>query len=218
MPPPLPALPYAHIAIEGPIGAGKTSLANLLSERGAHRTLLERPEDNPFLERFYRDNARYALPTQLHFYLQRVEQAKEIAALKAANTAFVTDFIMQKSDIFSRVTLPEDELQLYRALVPHVSHVDHAPPDLIVYLQASPDILLARIQKRARPPEWFISEAYLRALNDAYNEFFYHYNESPVLTVNTEHLNPLESSADFALLIERIETMRGPKSFFSKGA
>src|ERR1700682_2409263 len=208
--------PCRYLAIEGPIGVGKTSLARLLAERWSMRTVFERPQDNPFLERFYRDTARYALPAQLHFALQRAQQAREVASAHAAGAQLVADFMTQKNDIFARLTLPDDEWQLYRALSARLD-APAPEPDLVVYLQASPEVLYSRIQKRAVPMELPISDAYLSALCDAYNEFFYHYDSTPVLTVAAEHLNPLESSADLALLIERIETMRGRKEFFVKG-
>ncbi|MEQ5841021.1 deoxynucleoside kinase [Paraburkholderia acidicola] len=226
--------PFRYLAIEGPIGVGKTSLTRRLAERWSMRTLFERPQDNPFLERFYRDTARYALPTQLHFALQRAQQAQEIAAAHASGVALVADFMTQKNDIFARLTLPDDEWNLYRALSTRIDAHSSASegnargalegsartapaPDLVVYLQASPEVLFARIQKRAVPMELQIPDAYLRALCDAYNDFFYHYDRTPVLTVNAEHLNPLDSDADLALLVERIETMRGRKEFFVKG-
>jgi deoxyguanosine kinase len=220
--------PFRYIAIEGPIGVGKTSLARRLAERWSMHPLFERPQDNPFLERFYRDTARYALPAQLHFALQRAQQAQEVTAIHAAGTPLIADFMTQKNEIFARLTLPEDEWQLYRALATRIDaqaprgitagSAGAAPaPDFVVYLQASPEVLFARIQKRAVPMELQISDAYLHALCDAYNEFFYHYDRTPVLTVNAEHLNPLDSDADLALLVERIGTMRGRKEFFVKG-
>jgi len=209
--------PYPYIAIEGPIGVGKTTLARLFSERWSMQTLLERPEDNPFLERFYRDSARYALATQLQFALQRAQEARDVIAARAAGVPLVTDFIAQKNDIFERLTLPQDEWQLYQALAAHLDVAAAPQPELVVYLQASPEVLFARIQKRGRPAELQIYDAYLRSLCDAYNEFFYHYDGSPVLTVSAEHLNPLESAADLALLVERIEAMRGRKEYFVKG-
>src|SRR5579864_1446928 len=208
--------PVRYIAIEGPIGVGKTSLVQRLAERWSMHGVYERPQDNPFLERFYRDTTRFALPTQLHFALQRAQQVQEIATFHSAGTPLIADFMTQKNDVFARLTLPEDEWQLYRALSARID-AQGPNPDLVVYLQASPEVLFSRIQKRAVPMELQISDAYLRALCDAYNEFFYHYDRAPVLTVNAEHLNPLDSDADLALLAERIETMRGRKEFFVKG-
>lgn len=208
--------PHRYIAIEGPIGAGKTSLAHRLAERWPMRTLLERPEANPFLERFYGDMPRYALSTELHFALQRADESHQSAEWLAQGTAIITDFMTHKSAIFARLTLNDDEWRLYQALTGRIDMTKAPVPDLVIHLQASPATLLARVQKRARAEEGRISEAYLRELSNAYDQFFFHYDDSPVLTVNTEHLNLLESDADFALLLERVETMRGRKASFVK--
>lgn len=208
--------PLRYIAIEGAIGVGKTTLATRLAQRWSMQTLFDASADNPFLERFYRDTTRHALSAQLRFALQREEESQRIAALRAADTPLVTDFLAQKSDVFAGLTLGADELTLYRALATRL-HAAAPPPDLVVYLQATPEVLFARIQKRANPVELQIPDAYLRALCDSYNEFFYHYDDAPVLTVGAEHLNPLDSDDDLALIAGRIETMRGRKEFFVKG-
>jgi len=207
---------HRYIAIEGPIGAGKTSLAHRLAERWPVRTMLERPEANPFLARFYGDMPRYALATELQFALQRAEESRQTAELLAQGVAVITDFIPQKSAIFARLTLSDDEWRLYQALTAPIDTSAASAPDLVIHLQASAPTLHARVEKRSRAEEGRISEAYLRQLSDAYDQFFYHYDESPVLTINTEHLNLLESDADFALLLEQIETMRGRKTSFVK--
>jgi len=148
--------------------------------------------------------------------LQRASQTQEAADIVTSGAALMTDFLTQKSELFARLTLPDDEFQLYRDVASRI-HSSGPAPDLVVYLQASPEVLFSRIQKRALPMELQISDSYLRALCDAYNDFFYHYDATPLLTVNAEHLNPLASDDDLALLVERIESMRGRKESFVKG-
>ncbi|CAM2176072.1 deoxyguanosine kinase [Paraburkholderia sacchari] len=206
-----------YIAIEGPIGSGKTPLATRLAERWSMQTLLGSRADNPFLERFYRDTSRHALAAQLAVALQREHLSRQVAAQLAAGTPLVTNFLAERNDLFARLTLSEEELQLFQALAARL-RVASPPPDLVVYLQASPEALYARIQKRAVAAEQHISDTFLRALCDSYNEFFYHYDRAPVLTVGVENLNPLDSDADLALIVERIESMRGRKESFVKGA
>jgi deoxyadenosine/deoxycytidine kinase len=155
--------PHRYIAIEGPIGVGKTTLATLLAERWSMRTLFERPQDNPFLERFSRDTTRHALATQLSFALQRASQTQEAADIVTSGAALMTDFLTQKSDLFARLTLPDDEFQLYKEVASRIRSSGPAP-DLVVYLQASPEVLFSRIQKRALPMELQISDSYLRSL------------------------------------------------------
>jgi deoxyadenosine/deoxycytidine kinase len=208
--------PYRYVALEGPIGVGKSSLAKRLAEHWSMRTLFERPADNPFLHRFYDDMARYALPTQLHFALQRIDEARQAAEWLASGSSLIADFIAQKNSIFARLTLSDDEWHLYRAITARMETTPPPSPELVVYLRASPPTLAARVQKRARPAEDQIPESYLRELSEAYDQFFADYDESPVLTVDTEHLNPLESAADFAHLVERIEAMRGSDTRVAK--
>ena len=208
--------PVRHMVVEGPIGVGKTSLALKLASRWSMRTVLEQPGDNPFLDRFYQHGARYALPAQLSFLLQRAAQSREIALAVDLGPPVVTDFMRQKDELFARLTLPDDEFFLYRELARQVQLAPGAP-DLVIYLQASPEVLFARIQRRAISSEQLITDHYLRALCRAYDNYFYHYSEAPVLTVNTEHFNPLENDADMALLIERIGNLRGRKTSFVKG-
>jgi len=205
-----------HLVIEGPIGVGKTSLTKRLAERLRAQTLLEQPEANPFLERFYRDSARYALPTQLSFLFKRVEQLHELGRRDVFDEIFVADFLLEKDALFASLTLADDELALYRQIYANLS-VQAPVPDLVIYLDASPTSLLTRIAERGRPMEVSISEAYLEQLCAAYTRFFYQYEAAPLLTVNTEHLDPANDEADFELLLDRIRQMRGRREFFNRG-
>ena len=205
-----------HVVIEGPIGVGKTSLARRLAERTGARLLLEQSAENPFLERFYRDSARYALPTQLFFLFQRVQQLRELAQQDLFHALVIGDFLLDKDALFARLNLAPDEMKLYEQIHAHLA--PQAPtPDLVIYLQAQPETLIERVGRRALAAEAGISEAYLRALNDAYVRFFHDYDGAPLLVVNTEHLNPIERDADFDLLLSRIEKMRGRREYFNLG-
>ena len=210
------AIPHRFIVVEGPIGVGKTSLARRLGQSLGAQLVLEQADQNPFLERFYKNPRAAAFQTQLFFLFQRARQLEDVRQEDLFGAVRVADYLLEKDRLFARVTLDDAEYALYERVYERVV-VDAPKPDLVVYLQASPEVLFARIQKRAVPMELQIPDAYLRALCDAYNDFFYHYDATPLLTVNAEHLNPLESDADLALLIDRIETMRGRKEFFVKG-
>jgi len=208
---------YKYIVVEGPIGVGKTSLTQRLARQHGGEVLLEAPDSNPFLERFYRDSARYALPTQLFFLFQRLSQLRDLAQRDLFRRLFVSDFLLDKDPLFAALTLNDDELNLYRQM--YGALAPQAPtPDLVIYLQASPDTLIDRIARRGIPMEAAISEAYLRELCDAYTRFFYQYNAAPLLMVNTEHLNPVDDDKDFALLQERILNMRGRREYFNRAA
>jgi len=207
---------YRYIVVEGPIGAGKTTLARRIAEAWGAQTLLEMPEDNPFLEKFYRDSARYALPTQLFFLFQRMNQLRDLAQTDLFNAPVLSDFLLDKDPIFARLTLGDDELNLYRQLYEHLS--PQVPrPDLVIYLQAQPETLIERVKKRGVPMEAGISETYLYRLCESYSRFFYHYESAPLLIVNTEHLNPIGRDEDFNLLLTHIRNMRGKREFFSRG-
>ncbi len=205
-----------HIVIEGPIGVGKTSLALRLAERLKGATLLEQPEANPFLERFYRDSARYAFSTQVFFLFQRMRQLRELAGRDLFAETFVADFLLEKDALFASLTLADDELALYRELYGSLS-VQAPVPDLVIYLDASPASLLSRIAQRGRPMEVSISEDYLEQLCEAYTRFFYQFDAAPLLTVNTEHLDCANDDEDFELLLDRIRQMRGRREFFNRG-
>jgi deoxyguanosine kinase len=205
---------YRHIVVEGPIGAGKTTLSRRLAEVYDAQLVLEEPESNPFLERFYKDSTRYALPTQLFFLFQRVNQLRDLAQQDLFTRAVVGDFLIEKDPLFARLTLSDDELALYQQIFDNLR--PQAPtPDLVIYLQAAPDTLVERVQTRGIGMEAAISEDYLRALSEAYSRFFYHFDAAPVLIVNTEHLNPARRDEDLALLTEHIMAMRGRREFLN---
>lgn len=206
-----------HVVVEGPIGAGKTSLAKRLARACGAQLLLENPDANPFLERFYRDQRRYALPTQLFFLFQRVQQLESLQQLDLFRTLVVSDFLFEKDALFARLTLADEELRLYEQIHAHLAPQVPAP-DLVIYLQAEPETLVERVARRGNPIEAGISESYLRALADAYTRFFHEYDAAPVLAVNTEHLNPIARDADFELLASRIGKMRGRREFFNLAA
>ncbi|MGE5623364.1 MAG: deoxynucleoside kinase [Bacillota bacterium] len=207
---------YKYVVVEGPIGVGKTTLTKKLAENLQAQTLLELPQENPFLERFYRDPVRYALPTQMFFLFQRMNQLRDLAQTDLFDARVVSDFLLEKDPIFARLTLDDDELNLYQQLYDHLR--PQAPvPDLVIYLQAQPDTLIERVRKRGVPMEAGLSELYLYRLCESYSRFFYHYDASPLLIVNTEHLNPIERDDDFTLLLNHIGNMRGKREFFNLG-
>lgn len=207
---------YRYIVVEGPIGVGKSSLARLLARRLDADTLLEMPEQNPFLARFYQDMPRWALPTQLFFLFQRINQLRELAQLNLFSRTTIGDYLLEKDPLFARLNLSSEEMHLYQQL--YDSLQPQAPrPDLVIYLHAAADVLAERVRRRAAEFERGISVDYLAVLADQYSRFFYQYNASPVLIVNTERLNFVDSSADLELLIGRLTEMRGGREFFNFG-
>jgi deoxyadenosine/deoxycytidine kinase len=205
---------HRYIAIEGPIGAGKTSLAQRLAARMGAELLLEQPGENPFLARFYQDMTRYALQTQLFFLFQRAHQLEPLAQRDLFRRATIADFLIDKDPLFASATLSPDELALYQRVYEALR--PQAPaPDLVIYLQAPTETLVERVRRRAAPFERGIEESYLALLAESYARFFYHYSAAPVLIVNSQSLNFVERDADFELLFERMQSMRSRREFFS---
>jgi deoxyadenosine/deoxycytidine kinase len=207
---------YRYIVVEGPIGAGKTSLARVMSERTGGRALLEDPDANPFLPGFYQDRTRYALPTQLYFLFQRVNQVRALSQTDLFAGPAIADFMLDKDHLFARLTLNDDEFALYRQVYAHLK--PQAPvPDLVIYLQASAETLIERVRRRGVAYERDIPDEYLVRLAETYARFFYQFDAAPVLIVNSDNLNFVDQPGDFDLLLQRMAGMRGPREFFSMG-
>lgn len=205
---------YRHIAIEGPIGVGKSSLARRLASHLGAELLLEQPLDNPFLERFYGDMPGYALQVQLAFLFQRVKQVQRVAQPGMFAQAIVSDYVFAKDALFARLNLSDDEYRLYAQM--HAQVAPQVPePDLVIWLQAGPATLMQRIRRRGIGMEQGIGEDYLQRLADAYVEYFHAYDAAPVFAVGTEHFNPVENDADFAVFVERLAAFRGRREFFN---
>lgn len=193
----------SYIAIEGPIGIGKTTLAKRLAETFNYETLLEDADENPFLERFYQDRRTNALPTQLFFLFQRMRKLQDLMQGELFQQVRVSDFLIEKDPLFARITLDDDEYRLYQAVYDKI--IEELPkPDLVIYLQAPTDILYQRVQGRGTPMERNIELAYLQQLNDAYTKFFYHYDDTPLLIVNTEDINLAQGDDDYLNLVKYI--------------
>ena len=206
-----------YIAVEGPLGVGKTSLALLLAERIHGRTILEDAEDNPFLASFYKDPRRFAFQTQLFFILRRFQRQEEINQIDLFKRVVVSDFLFDKDRIFARLNLDDREFGLYQQVF-NLLKVKSAKPDLVIFLQARTDILKERIRKRNRDYEKPVAMSYLDQINQAFNEFFFHYNETPLLVINASEIDFVNVPADLDNLILEIEKMeKGTKYYVPLG-
>ena len=204
---------FRYIAIEGPIGVGKTSLARLLAKEFNARCILEKPEDNPFLPHFYQDRRKYAFQTQIFFLLNRFQQQKEMAQLDLFNQVTLCDYLFSKDRIFASLNLNDHELALYEQIY-RLLHGQIPSPDLAIFLQARPEVLLHRIKSRNIPYEKEIGLDDLRKLVDAYNYYFFHYDQTPLLVVDTSEINIVSRKEDLGQLVREIKQMGKGTSYF----
>jgi len=194
---------FELIAIEGVIGAGKTTLAKYLAERKNAKLILEEFEDNPFLPKFYKDRKRYAFQTQLSFLASRFQQQQQLKSKDLFHSATITDYLFDKDRIFARLNLSDDELALYDRIY-HIMNDQVPTPDLVIYLQSSVERLIQNIKQRNRPYERNISTDYLKELCDTYNHFFYYYNRSPIIIINTAEIDFVEHRTHLQTIEEQI--------------
>ena len=205
-----------YIAVEGPIGAGKTSLAQRLAAYlPAVKPVFEKPQDNPFLARFYQNPERWALPTQVSFLFQRFEQLGILESEgREEGQQIVSDFMLERDPLFARLNLAPDELTLYEKIYTAMKPPSLPVPDLVIYLQAPVAALAERVYKRGVDAERRITESYLEKVAKHYADFFFRYEASPLFVVDATVLNPVDKEEDFRLLIERLKEMRGHREFF----
>lgn len=207
-------LPQPYIAVEGPIGVGKTTLAKRLAELFDYQLLLEDAHENPFLDKFYENRRQNALATQLFFLFQRVQKMDDLKQQDMFKPLRIADFLIDKDPIFAEVNLDPDEFELYRKVYGQMT-VDAPTPDLVIYLQASVDRLLERIDRRGIASERTISRQYLEELNEVYSEFFLYYDAAPLLIVNANQLDLVNRQEDFAQLVDYALDIKAGRHYFN---
>ena len=206
--------PPAYIAIEGPIGVGKTTLAHLLAKSFNYEILLEDSEQNPFLKDFYKNPERSALATQLFFLFQRVQKIQSLRQADIFSPVRISDFLIEKDPLFARITLTIDELELYKKVYSQLT-IDAPKPDLVIYLQASTDVLLSRIEQRGNRAEKAISKTYLQSLNEVYSEFFLYYDEAPLLIVNASEIDLVSRKTDYLHLVDYLLNIKSGRHYLN---
>lgn len=203
-----------YIAVEGPIGVGKTTLARRIADTFDYDLLLEEAELNPFLERFYQNRQQTALATQLFFLFQRVQKITELKQRDMFDQARVADFVLEKDPLFARVNLEPDEFTLYEKVFSKM-RVDAPVPDLVIYLQASPDRLLERIDRRGIDAEQLIDRQYLEQLNEVYSEFFLYYDAAPLLIINANEIDLAQGDRDYEQLVDYMLNIKKGRHYFN---
>jgi len=208
---------FRYIVIEGPIGVGKTSLAKKLAVDLDSDLLLEQAEDNPFLASFYRNPRQYALSTQLHFLLQRAQQVQDFRQADLFRGSHIADFMVDKDRLFAQLTLSGDELALYQQIYAHLT-LDAPRPDLVIYLQAPITTLRERIAVRGIGYEQQIRDDYLERLSESYTRFFHNYDDSALLTVNTQSVDLVSNAEDYQELLEKINDIHCGRHYFNQSS
>ena len=208
------SLPQRYIVVEGPIGVGKTHLVNRLAESFSGTTLFEQPEHNPFLEKFYTHPQQSALPTQLSFLMQRIRLTKSLQQDDFFHDLQIADFMIDKDRLFAQITLDDDELALYNMVYDNLT-MHHRQPDLVIYLQAPLSVLKNRISQRGIGYEQRIEDAYLQRLTESYADFFHYYEASPLLIVNAEQINLVDSEQDYENLIDQITRIQSGRHYYN---
>ena len=208
---------FRYIVIEGPIGVGKTSLANKLAVEFESDLLLEKADENPFLASFYQNPKQYALSAQLHFLLQRAQQVQDFRQTDMFRNAYIADFMVDKDRLFAQMTLDKDELALYEQIYAHLT-LDAPRPDLVIYLQAPLEILRERITRRGVSYEQQIRDDYLLRLSESYTRFFYDYDDSALLTVNTQSVDLINNVDDYQAILERINNIHSGRHYFNQSS
>ncbi|MCL4104383.1 UNVERIFIED_CONTAM: hypothetical protein GTU68_047345 [Idotea baltica] len=206
--------PPAYIAVEGPIGVGKTTLAKKLAHTFNYQTLLEEAEENPFLEKFYRNDKQAALATQLFFLFQRAQKIQDVRQADIFEPVRVSDFLIEKDPLFARVTLDSNEYQLYEKVYQQLT-IDAPRPDLVIYLQASTDVLQTRIQNRGISYEQSMGRDYLEQLNEVYSEFFLYYDGAPLLIVNASEIDLVTGDNEYNHLVDYLLDIRSGRHYFN---
>lgn len=203
-----------YIAIEGPIAVGKTALARRLADSLSADLVLEEVEENPFLERFYRDGRSAALPAQMFFLFARARQIENLRQSDLFSNVQISDYLFTRDRLFAELNLDAEELKLYDQIVANLA-VEPPVPDLVIYLQASVDAIMSRLARRNSPYDRFVDRVYVEKLTDAYAKFFHSYDDGPLLIVNASQIDPINNAADFDQLFNQIERTTGGRHFFN---